>query len=140
MNFRDYTEIIFEPGNLLSAEMLEETYRYPRDFLHFNYASFGNGIITGLDFVPKVDGLRLTSGIVKLHGQYFILPKDLNLDEWLQNISQPLQESAIYCLFLEGNEVTNSADTEPFQLPRFQQVVGRVAAYHQFLAQLIYAY
>lgn len=112
MNFRDYTEIIFEAGNLLSAEMLEETYRYPRDFLHLNYASFGDGIITGLDFVPTDDGLLLTSGIVKLRGQYFILPQDLNLDKWLKNISKTLTETVFYCLFLECNEVTNFDDKE----------------------------
>lgn len=127
MNFRDYNEIVFEPGSLLTAEMLEETYRYPRDFLHFSYASYGDGIIAGLDFVSTDDGLLLTSGIVKLHERYFILPENLNLDEWLKNVSQPLQESAIYCLFLECNEVINSDDMERGIARRSQLVlkIGR---------------
>ena len=53
MEFRDYTEIVFEAGNILSVQMLEETYRYPREFLHLAHADFGEGIICGLDFAHR---------------------------------------------------------------------------------------
>ena len=84
MKFRDYTEIIFEVGEILSVQMLEETYRYPREFLNLTYKNYCNGILSGLDFVCRDDGVYLTSGIVKFDGRYFILPQDINIDDWLK--------------------------------------------------------
>ena len=96
MGFRDYKEIAFEAGDILSAQMLEETYRYPREFLHRTYASHCNGIVTGLDFATQDDGVYLTAGIVKLEERYYILPQDVNLDEWLK--TNEMLEGAEYYL------------------------------------------
>ena len=87
--FRACTDVVFEAGNVLSAQMLEETYRYPREFLHISHASCCDGIITGLDYISRDGDVYLTAGIVKWNGKYHILPQDENLDVWLkvQNLS-----------------------------------------------------
>ena len=103
MEFRDYTEIVFESGNVLSAKMLEETYRYPRDFLKVFHNKFCNGIVAGLDFETRDNDVYLTSGIVKMNGRFFILSEDVNLDEWFK--SQNLESQADYCLFLNYEDV-----------------------------------
>ena len=102
--FRACTDIVFEAGNVLSAQMLEETYRYPREFLRLSYASCCDGIITGLDYISRDDSVYLTAGIVKWNGKYHILPQDENLDVWLkaQNLSSGIPYHL--CLVQEAEE------------------------------------
>ncbi|WP_314653873.1 hypothetical protein [uncultured Selenomonas sp.] len=111
MNFRDYSEIIFTAGDVLSAEMLEETYRYPREFLHVCHAGCPDGIVAGLDFIEKEDGVYLTAGIVKFDGKYYILPGDMGLDAWLQQQKAPLQSSVEYLLCLVPEDVPEPVGT-----------------------------
>lgn len=111
MNFRDYSEIIFTAGDVLSAEMLEETYRYPREFLHVCHAGCPDGIVAGLDFIEKEDGVYLTAGIVKLDGKYYILPEDMGMDACLQQQKVPLQSSVEYLLCLVPEDVPEPVGT-----------------------------
>ena len=111
MNFRDYSEIIFTAGDVLSAEMLEETYRYPREFLHACHAGCPDGIVAGLDFIEKEDGVYLTAGIVKLDGKYYILPEDMGMDACLQQQKVPLQSSVEYLLCLVSEDVPEPVGT-----------------------------
>ena len=105
MGFRDYTEIVFESGGILSAQMLEETYRYPREFLRLSHIGYGNGIVAGLDFEAKADGVYLTAGIVKFDGKCYILPQNVNLDIWLKHHDPALTSSAEYFLCLACKDV-----------------------------------
>ena len=110
MKFRDYTEIIFEAGNILSAQMLEETYRYPREFLHLTHAGYCDGILTGLDFIEKKDGVYLTAGLVKIDGKYYVLPQDVNIDEWLKKCKPPLQPQVVYSLYIVNEDFLSADD------------------------------
>ena len=110
MNFRDYTEIVFEAGDILSVQMLEETYRYPREFLHLTHANLSDGIICGLDFTPRSEGLYLTAGIVKIRGVYYILPKDVNMDEWLKQCKPTLTSGVTYSLCMVSDNVLTHDD------------------------------
>ena len=102
MEFLDYAEVVFESGNILSAKMLKETYRYPRDFLKIFHNKFCDGIIAGLDFETRNDAVYLTAGIVKLNEKFYILSKDVNFEEWLK--SQKLQ-SQEYLIVLTAEDV-----------------------------------
>lgn len=113
MNFRDNIEVTFIPGDILSAQMLEETYRYPREFLHLLHEGHSDGIISGLDFVSDNNGVCLTAGIVKHRSKYYILPSYVNLDEWLKRYEPPLQESVEYFLELVSEEVSEPSDLYP---------------------------
>ena len=108
MSFRDHTEIVFAAGELLSAAMLEESYRYPREFLQLYHAASPDGIIRGLDFVSREDGVYLTAGIVKLRGIYYTMPWDISLGEWISEQKEPLLEGAEYFFCIKQEEVMTS--------------------------------
>ena len=108
LEFRDYKEIEFNDGDILSAQMLKETYRYPREFLHITHACCSNGVISGLDFETRNGCVYLTAGIVKVCGKYFILPQAVNLEEWFKQSS--LNSSATYCLCLVHEDNSVSGD------------------------------
>ncbi len=110
MDFREYTEIVFKAGDILSVQMLEETYRYPREFLQLSHANFGDGIVVGLDFETKDDGVYLTPGIVKFDGKYYFLPKIVNLDSWLKHHKPALTSSAEYFLCMICEDVLSDND------------------------------
>lgn len=110
MKFRDYTEIVFEAGNILSVQMLEETYRYPREFLNRFYADYCNGIVNGLDFITKDDGVYLTAGMVKIGEKYYILPQDVNMDKWLKQYKPALRPSVEYSLFMANEDILTAKD------------------------------
>ncbi len=110
MVFRDYTEIVFEAGEILSAQMLEETYSYPREFLHLSHIGYGNGIVAGLDFETKDDGVYLTAGIAKLDEKFYILSQNVNLDIWLKRYTPALTASAEYFLCLVCMDVLSDRD------------------------------
>lgn len=109
MYFRDYSEIVFSGGDILSAEMLDETYRYPREFLHVYHAGCPDGIISGLDFIDREDGVYLTAGIVKASGRYYILPEEMNMTVWLQQLKTSRQLSIEYFLCLVPEPVSAPA-------------------------------
>ena len=110
MGFRDYTEIIFEAGDILSVQMLEETYRYPREFLHLTHNNYCNGIICGLDFITKADGVYLTAGMVKINGKYYTLLQDVNMDEWLKQYKPSLKGQVEYCLCVTYEDILTDND------------------------------
>ena len=102
MEFRDYNEITFAAGDILTVQMLEEIYRYPREFLHITHAAYSDGILTGLDFESREGDVHLTAGIVKHHNHFYIHPCDVNLDEWLRR--QHLTGGREYFLCLVNND------------------------------------
>ncbi|MDO5296528.1 MAG: hypothetical protein Q4F00_07855 [bacterium] len=116
MEFRDYTEIVFQDGDILSARMLEETYRYPREFLHLAHAGYGEGIIAGLDFETREGSVYLTAGLVKMGGSYFILPQAVNLEAWFRLQMDKLQSakgaagSTWYCLCLVQEDIAEPGE------------------------------
>lgn len=124
MEFRNYTEIVFEAGNILSAQMLEETYSYPREFLNRSYADYCNGIVSGLDFITKDDGVYLTAGIVKIGEKYYILPQDVNMDEWLKQYKPALRPSVEYSLFMANEDILTAKD-KAFGIKSHSRVVLR---------------
>lgn len=108
MSFRDHTEIVFAAGELLSAAMLEESYRYPREFLRLYHAASPDGIIRGLDFVSREDGVYLTVGIVKLRGIYYTMPQDVSMGAWISQQKEPLLEGVEYFFCISQEDVMTS--------------------------------
>lgn len=107
MEFRDYNEITFVAGDILTVQMLEETYRYPREFLHITHAAYCDGILTGLDFESREGDVYLTAGIVKYHNRFYIHPCDVNLDEWLRLQHLAGGREYFLCLVNNDNAVTD---------------------------------
>lgn len=98
-------EVSFLHGNILTKEMLNETYAYPRNFVELKYSDYSDGIIAGLDFVEN-DGITyLTKGIVKFKGEYYFLLDDINLTKYFLDMKiQQNGQSPLYYLYLKRSE------------------------------------
>lgn len=71
-------ELRFERRSILTAAQLRAIEKFPREFLRLTFADFGDGILSGLDFVTRGDEIFLTAGVVKL-GEKFFLADEINL-------------------------------------------------------------
>lgn len=75
------TNLKFPHGAMLTSSMLREIYNYPREFFALLYKDYGDGIICGLDYVIEDKNLILTSGVIRLDGEFYFLMQDLNISE-----------------------------------------------------------
>ena len=73
-------ELHFERRSILTAAQLRAIEKFPREILRLKYLDFGNGIISGVDFVQREDKVFITEGIVKI-GNYFYLADEINLSD-----------------------------------------------------------
>ena len=97
-------EVSFLHGNILTKEMLNETYVYPRDFVELKYCDYSDGIIAGLDFVENDGTTYLTKGIVKFKGEYYFLLEDINLTSYfLEMHKQQNWSTKLYYLYLKSS-------------------------------------
>ena len=71
-------ELRFERRSILTAAQLRAIEKFPREFLRLTFADFGDGILSGLDFVTRGKEIFLTAGVVKL-GEKFFLADETNL-------------------------------------------------------------
>lgn len=77
-----HKETKFTPRSILTHEMLELMYEFPRRGLQLRYSEYGDGIITGLLFKEVDSEIHLTSGIVKVgEAFYFAEYESLNLSK-----------------------------------------------------------
>ena len=81
-------EVSFLHGNILTKEMLDEIYAYPRNFVELKYNDYSDGIITGLDFVEKDGTMYLTKGFVKFKGEYYFLLENINLTNYFLDMKK----------------------------------------------------
>ena len=77
-------ELHFERRSILTAAQLRTIEKFPREILRLKYADFGNGIISGMDFVERDDKIFLTEGLFKI-GNFFYLAEEINLSSLAQN-------------------------------------------------------
>lgn len=73
-------ELHFERRSILTAAQLRAIESFPREILRLKYLDYGNGIISGVDFVQRGDEVFTTEGIVKL-GNFFYCADEINLSE-----------------------------------------------------------
>ena len=98
-------EVSFLHGNILTKEMLDETYAYPRNFVELKYNDYSDGIITGLDFVEKDGTMYLTKGFVKFKGEYYFLLENINLTNYFLDMKKnSKRQSTTYYLYLKRSE------------------------------------
>lgn len=98
-------EVSFLHGNILTKEMLDEIYAYPRNFVELKYNDYSDGIITGLDFVEKDGTMYLTKGFVKFKGEYYFLLENINLTNYFLDMKKnSKRQSATYYLYLKRSE------------------------------------
>ena len=67
---------------ILTSELLQEIYKYPREFFRLLYKDYCDGIICGLNyFIDEDKNLILSSGIILSDGKFYFLEEDLNISE-----------------------------------------------------------
>ena len=73
-------ELRFERRSILTARQLRAIEKFPREFLRLMYSDYGDGIISGMDFIERDDEIFLTEGLVKLGDEIFFAA-EVNLSE-----------------------------------------------------------
>lgn len=73
-------ELRFERGSILTAAQLRTIEKFPREFLRLMYSEYGDGIISGMNYIERDDEIYLTEGLVKL-GDKFFFSAETNLSE-----------------------------------------------------------
>lgn len=113
--------INFKSRTVLTGEMLETIYKFPKEILKFHYADFGDGIISGLDFQKNGDEIYLTEGIVKLGEKFFVSETGkINLSklfrEFRESRTQKGRELYSFVLCLLPNENKKNVEFERLEL------------------------
>ena len=80
-------ELRFERRSILTARQLRAIEKFPREFLRLMYSDFGDGIISGLDFIKRGDEIFLTEGLVKL-GENFFFAAEENLSRLMAGLKE----------------------------------------------------
>lgn len=79
-------ELRFERRSILTAAQLRAIEKFPREFLRLTFGEFGDGILSGLDFVKRDKEIFLTAGLVKL-GENFFFADEINLSTLMNGLS-----------------------------------------------------
>lgn len=85
---------------ILTSELLQEIYKYPREFFRLLYKNYADGIIGGLNyFIDENKNLILSSGIILSDGEFYFLEKNLNMSELAEKNN--LVNGRDYFIFLQ---------------------------------------
>lgn len=67
---------------ILTKELLQEIYKYPREFFRLIYNDYADGIICGLNyFVDGEKNLILSAGMILFDGEIYFLEENVNISE-----------------------------------------------------------
>lgn len=91
-------KVFFRHGAILTKEMLNVVYDYPRDFLCLKYDKYSDGIISGLNFkiLHEDNSLVLTKGIVKYKNELYFLLEDVNLTKFFSQQNLEISRKSRY--------------------------------------------
>lgn len=107
------TELHFKHFSILRSEQLQTLERFPREFLQTIFADFGDGILSGLDFVKRDEKIFLTAGLVKLGEKFFFADK-VNLSTLMTE--KPQGKRYRFVLGTPQRTTTNGVITEKISL------------------------
>lgn len=112
-------KIRFAPRTILTHKMLETLYDLPQEILRLQYLTFGDGIVSGLEFKEVDREIFLTEGIVKFKGEfYFSSTGEVNLTKFFKENKPPLR-GAISCFALcpsQNSKIDGGVKTEFLEL------------------------
>lgn len=102
-------DVSFLHGSILTKEMLNEIYVYPRHFIDLKYNVYSDGIIEGLNFIEENGITYLTRGIVKVSGECYFLLDDIDLTSYFKEMQkQHKWKDKVYYLYLKNKEAIKS--------------------------------
>ena len=112
-------KIRFAPRTILTHEMLDTLYDLPQEILRLQYLTFGDGIISGLEFKEVNREIFLTEGIVKFKGEfYFSAAGEVNLTKFFKENKPPMRgEISCFTLYPSQNsKIDGGVKTEFLEL------------------------
>lgn len=72
----------FVPGEILTREMLQDLYDYPRNAVENYYSAYSDGIVYGLEWnTISPECHRITPGVLKWKGDIFFLTKEIDVEK-----------------------------------------------------------
>ena len=77
-------ELRFERRSILAASQLRAIEKFPREFLNLYFSDFGDGILSGMDYVERDEKIFLTAGILKFNDKIYF-SDEVNLSELAKN-------------------------------------------------------
>lgn len=112
-------KIQFAPRTILTHKILETMYDFPQEILRLQYLTFGDGIVSGLEFKEVNREIFLTEGIVKFKGEfYFSSAGEVNLTKFFKENKPPMR-GAISCFALcpsQNSKIDGGVKTEFLEL------------------------
>lgn len=100
-----HKNLTFEHGEILTRAMLQEIYKYPREFLRLKYSGYSDGIICGVDFFSEGGEIFLSAGIMKIGGEFYFLAENVNLSDLAEKNN--LEVDREYCICLKKSSQKN---------------------------------
>lgn len=98
MSYIENKNIKFERGSILTKNIIQNIYDYPRDLINIMYSNYPDGIIKGLEIHKKDNNIFLSKGILKYDNEYFFLKENLDMESLFNN----LNEGTSYAIYFEN--------------------------------------
>lgn len=101
------SEVQFRTGIILTKEMLQELYDYPRNVLESRYVSYGDGILYGLSWREERSGKHvICSGALKFGGEIYFQSEPFCVEDFLSlHCPGRLEVDGKYRLFFMPQEI-----------------------------------
>ena len=77
-------QLEFRHGLILTCDMLEEIYSYPRFLSKIECQNYSDGILCGVNFVERDGFLIITAGVLKFKDDLYVMKDDFNLTHFLK--------------------------------------------------------
>lgn len=116
-------ELRFERRSILTATQLRAIEKFPREFLRLNFLEFGDGIISGLDFIERNDEIFLTEGLVKLDGNFYFA-QEVNLSALLATTTSGKQYKLILGSPQRSAEENVITEKIPLEIRELKEIGG----------------
>lgn len=78
----------FQPGHVLTHQMLKASYDFPRDMANIFYSQYDNCVISGLDYYEDKEEVYLLPGVVKFKGDLYVLNNQIALTKLWKDYKQ----------------------------------------------------
>lgn len=78
----------FQPGHVLTHQMLKASYDFPRDMASIFYSQYDNCVISGLDYYEDKEEVYLLPGVVKFKGDLYVLNNQIALTKLWKDYKQ----------------------------------------------------
>lgn len=97
-------EFAFRKGTILTKEMLQEVYDYPRDILDILYDGWPDGILAGTALEERSGSVYMKKGLLKYQGRIYRMMKDCDLTQFVSERLSPNDSVENYKLVFSPEE------------------------------------